>query len=88
MLQSDFRSVLAANDRESFRESVVRVAHRLGFNTVSAVAVVEKAQGAEFVHVSNVPSVYASLHTGVAASRRDPVLRHLKSHSGAHFLGP
>ncbi len=81
MLQSDFRAVLAADDRESFRTSVVKVAERLGFNTVSAVAVIDKGQDAEFVHVSNVPAAYASLHTDVHASRRDPVLRHLKSQS-------
>lgn len=81
MLQSDFHSVLAANDRESFRASVVKVAERLGFSTVSAVAVVDKGKDSEFVHVSNVPAAYVATHTNADHSRRDPILRHLKSHS-------
>ena len=81
MLQSDFHSVLAANDRDSFRTSVVKVAERLGFKTVSAVAVVDKGRDAEFVHVSNVPEAYAAVHTNADASRRDPILRHLKRQS-------
>lgn len=81
MLQSDFHSVLAANDRESFRASVVKVAERLGFSTVSAVAVVDKGKDSEFVHVSNVPAAYAAKHTNADHSRRDPILRHLKNHS-------
>jgi DNA-binding CsgD family transcriptional regulator len=81
MLQSDFRSVLGATDRESFRESVVRVAEKLGFNTVSAVAVVEKGASSEFVRVGNIPQAFLDAHVDEEASRRDPILRHLKRQS-------
>lgn len=81
MLQSDFRSVLAANDRESFREAVVRVAERLGFTTVSAIAVVDRGRDTEFVSVGNIPSGYENVYVDVQAWRRDPVMQHLRRKS-------
>jgi DNA-binding CsgD family transcriptional regulator len=81
MLQSDFRSVLAADDRESFRQSVVRVAERLGFSTVSAIAVVERGRDTEFVSVGNIPSAFEDVYVDIEAWQRDPVMQHLRRRS-------
>ncbi len=81
MLQSDFRSVLEATDRESFRESVVKVAERLGFRTVSAIAIVERGAESEFISVDNIPQTYSSAYIDRDAWRRDPVMQHLKRQS-------
>lgn len=81
MLPSDFRSVLEATDRESFRASVVRVAERLGFSTVSAIAVVDRGGASEFISVDNIPDRYNEAYVDREAWRRDPVMQHLKRHS-------
>jgi DNA-binding CsgD family transcriptional regulator len=81
MLQSEFRSVLAATDRESFRDSVVRVADQLGFRTVSALAVVDRGKDSEFVSVGNIPEAFSDIYDDPQGRRRDPVMQHLRQRS-------
>lgn len=81
MLQSDFRSVLDATDRESFRGSVVRVAQSLGFATVSATAVIDKGHAPEFISVGNIPPNFDEIFDDLEAGKRDPVMQHLRRQS-------
>lgn len=81
MLQGDFRSILEAADRESFRDSIVRLAESMGFRTVSAIVVVERGPAADFVSVDNIPAAFETQYNDRGAWRRDPVMQHLKHRS-------
>lgn len=82
MLQGDYLSVLEARNREEFHGSVVRFAQRLGFETVSAMTVVDKGIGdAEFITVDNTPAAFQKVFAGVGSGRRDPVMQHCKRHT-------
>jgi DNA-binding CsgD family transcriptional regulator len=82
MLQGGFASVLRAGSRDDFRAEVVRFTHSLGFNTVSAMAVVDYSVGrSEFVAVDNAPPGYAEAINDVPSMRRDPVMQHCRRHS-------
>ena len=82
MLQGGFASVLQAGSRDDFRSEVVRFSRGLGFNTVSAVVVVDYAVGrSEFVAIDNAPTGYADAINDVASMRRDPVMQHCRRHS-------
>ena len=82
MLQEGFASVLQSDSRDAFRTEVVRFTHKLGFNTVSAMAVVDLAVGrSEFVTVSNAPADYEAAVNDVPAMRRDPVMQHCRHHA-------
>jgi len=81
MLPGGYSSVLEAKDRDEFREEVVRFAHRLGFNTVAALTVVERgAAGTEFISVDNTPVAYTEAFRG-ARGRLDPVMQHCRKQS-------
>jgi DNA-binding CsgD family transcriptional regulator len=82
MLQGDYQAVLEARDLEEFRTAVLRFTHGIGFNTVTAVTVVERSgNDAEFISVSNTPAGYEEASQRTADARRDPVLQHLKRQS-------
>ena len=82
MLQRGFTSVLQAGSRDDFRSEVVRFTKALGFNTVSAMAVVDHAVGrSEFVSIDNAPPGYAEAINDVPSMRRDPVMQHCRRHS-------
>lgn len=82
MLQQGFTSVLQAGSRDDFRSEVVRFTKALGFNTVSAMAVVDHAVGrSEFVSIDNAPPGYAEAINDVPSMRRDPVMQHCRRHS-------
>ena len=82
MLQTGFSSVLQAVSRDDFRDEVVRFSQNLGFNTVSAMAVVDVAVGrSEFVQIDNAPDGYAAVMNDVPAMRRDPVMQHCRRHA-------
>jgi DNA-binding CsgD family transcriptional regulator len=79
MLQGDYLSILEAKNREEFRGVVVRFAQNLGFETVSAMTVVDNLGGTpEFVTVHNAPSAFVGVAEDQAAWRRDPVMQHCK----------
>ena len=59
MLLEGYSSVLAARDREEFREEVVRFTQQLGFDMVAAITVVEHGvAGTDFISVDNTPLGY------------------------------
>ena len=82
MLQQGFTSVLQAGSRDDFRSEVVRFTKALGFNTVSAMAVVDHTVGrSEFVSIDNAPPGYAEAINDVPSMRRDPVMQHCRRHT-------
>jgi DNA-binding CsgD family transcriptional regulator len=82
MLPGGYSSVLKARSREEFRDEVVRFTQRLGFETVSAVTVVEHAVGkSDHIVVDNTPSDYVEPYRDHGSFRRDPVLQHCKRQS-------
>jgi DNA-binding CsgD family transcriptional regulator len=79
MLQGDYQSILEAKNREEFRGVVVRFAQNLGFETVSAMTVVDNLGGKpEFVTVDNTPTGFQEVFTDPSFGRRDPVMQHCK----------
>jgi len=79
MLDSGFSSVLEAESREDFRGEVIRFTTALGFNTVSALAVVDRGIGmADFAAVDNAPPGYAEAINDALSMRRDPVMQHCR----------
>jgi DNA-binding CsgD family transcriptional regulator len=80
MLPAGYTAVLQARNREEFRGEVVRFTRNLGFDTVSAVTIVDRGLGlSEMITVDNTPSGYAdTTYVDAAGCRRDPVLRHCK----------
>jgi DNA-binding CsgD family transcriptional regulator len=82
MLQGGYSSVLQARDRDEFRDEVVRFGRALGFETVSAVAVIDHGIGrSEFVVVDNTPQEFLGVFNDPNAMRRDPVMQHCKRQS-------
>ncbi len=82
MLQGDYLSVLEAKNRDEFHGAMVRFAQRLGFETVAAMAVVDKGIGdAEFITVDNTPVAFQNVFAGIGSGRRDPVMQHCKRNS-------
>jgi DNA-binding CsgD family transcriptional regulator len=79
MLSVGFTSVLEAGSRDDFLREVVRFSQNLGFNTVSAMAVVDFGVGrSEFVSIDNAPAGFASVAHNVSGMRRDPVMQHCR----------
>jgi len=79
MLQGDYLSVLEAKDQAQFRSVVVRFAQQLGFDTVSASAIVDRPDtGSEFVAVHNTPAAFEQTFENLNIGRRDPVMQHCK----------
>lgn len=82
MLPGGYTSVLKANSREEFREEVVRFTLRLGFETVSAITVVDHGLGkSEFINVDNTPLEYTQTYFDPVMQRSDPVMQHCKRQS-------
>lgn len=79
MLQGEYRSVLEARNRLEFRDAVVRFTRQLGFETVSAMTVVDHAVGhSDFITVDNTPPGYEDAFRSATSARRDPVMQHCK----------
>lgn len=82
MLQGGYASVLGAGSRDEFRGEVVRFAQQLGFDTVSAMAVVDHGLGrSDFVLIDNAPAGYSDAFHDVSSMRRDPVMQHCRRYS-------
>ena len=79
MLQDGFTSVLQVKNRDELLNEVVAFTHRLGFETVTATAVVDHFRGqSEFIAVDNTPAGFLDIHEDQAMWGRDPVLQHCK----------
>ncbi len=82
MLQGGYAAVLSAGTRDDFRGEVVRFTRALGFDTVSAIAVIDHAIGrSEFASIDNAPEGYAAAINDMPSMRRDPVMQHCRSQS-------
>jgi DNA-binding CsgD family transcriptional regulator len=79
MLQGDYQSVLEAKDQAQFQSVVIRFAQQLGFDTVSAMAVVDRPGiESEFVTVHNTPMAFEDTFENTSVNKRDPVMQHCK----------
>jgi DNA-binding CsgD family transcriptional regulator len=82
MLQGGYLSVLQARNRDEFRDEVIRFGRALGFETVTAVTVVDRGIGSsDFVVVGNTPQEFLDTFNNANAMRRDPVMQHCKKQS-------
>ena len=82
MLPGGYSAVMKAQDREEFRGEIVRFAHDLGFETVSAMTVIDHGLGnSEFIVVDNTPEAYAEPYADRTIGRRDPVMQHCRRQS-------
>ena len=82
MLQGDYLSVLEAGNEEEFRSVIVRFAHNLGFQTVTAMVAVDRVGlGTEFLAVHNTPLAFQHTFDSQLVGRRDPVSQHCKRSS-------
>ena len=81
MLQGGFTSVLEARSRDELLTEVVGFTQRLGFNTVSAMTVIDHfCAEPEFITVHNTPLAYRKAFEDFDKGRRDPVMQHCKRH--------
>lgn len=79
MLQGGYASVLEAQTRADFQQEIVRFTRALGFNTVSAMSVIDYAvDRSEFVAVSHAPPGYAEAINDLALAAQDPVMQHCR----------
>lgn len=79
MLPGGYASVLQARSREEFRDEIVRFTHQLGFETVSAVTMVDLGLGrSDLVTVDNTPASYVEPYRDDKDCKRDPVLQHCR----------
>lgn len=79
MLQGDYLSVLEAKDQAQFQSVVIRFAQQLGFDTVSAMVVVDRPGiESEFVTVHNTPMAFEQTFENTSINKRDPVMQHCR----------
>jgi DNA-binding CsgD family transcriptional regulator len=82
MFSGGYSSVLQARDRDEFRGEVIRFANRLGFDTVSAMTVIDHGPGrSDFITIDNTPEAFLPISQDPVAGRRDPVMQHCKRQS-------
>ena len=82
MLQGGFTSVLGAGNRDEFLKEVVGFTKRLGFETVSAMTVVDHFRAeSEFITIHNTPAAYRKAFEDFDKGRHDPVMQHCKRQS-------
>lgn len=79
MLQDGFTSVLQVKTREELLSEIVAFTKRLGFETVNAMAVVDRFRDdPHFAWVDNTPMAYREAFEDLEYARRDPVMQHCK----------
>ncbi|MDH3459834.1 MAG: LuxR family transcriptional regulator [Burkholderiaceae bacterium] len=82
MLYGGYISVMEAQDRDGLRSEVVRFSKRLGFDTVSAITVIDRPLAdPEFIAIDNAPEAYRDSLQNPSKGRRDPVMQHCKAQS-------
>ena len=82
MLPGGYASVMKAQNRDEFRDEVVRFSQRLGFETVSAMTVIDHAPGnSEFITIDNTPLDYVEPFQDPKFGKRDPVMQHCRRQS-------
>jgi DNA-binding CsgD family transcriptional regulator len=79
MLRDEFTSVLQVKSREELLSEVVGFTRRLGFETVTAMCVIDNFRGQpQFVWVDNAPRAYTE-SAQYSSGQRDPVMHHCKT---------
>jgi DNA-binding CsgD family transcriptional regulator len=79
MLESGYLSVLDAKTKDELLAHVVRFAQHLGFQTVTATAVIDHHAGdPEFSWIDNAPAAYRDIGEDRSNGKRDPVMQHCK----------
>ena len=83
MLQRDYLSVLEAETKDEFEQQVVRFTRDLGFETVTAMLVIDQVVGeSEFISIDNAPTGYYEQDwNDPQAAKSDPVMQHCKHRS-------
>lgn len=82
MLHGSYLSVHEAHDADDFRNAVIRFSGQLGFDTVSAVTVIDHPLAdSDFIAIDNAPPAYRQSIDDPAHGRIDPVLQHCKRQS-------
>jgi DNA-binding CsgD family transcriptional regulator len=82
MLQGGFSEVLKSGNRDEFEGELIAFTRRLGFETMSAMLVIDHMLGeAEFITVDNTPRAYKDSFRNPLNGRRDPVMQHCKRQS-------
>ena len=82
MLPGGFTAVMQASNRDEFRAEIVRFAHALGFETVSAITAIDHGlNNREFIVVDNTPADYLESSNDRDSYRRDPVMQHCRRNS-------
>lgn len=82
MLQGGFSEVLTSRNRDEFECELVGFTRRLGFETMSAMLVIDHTLGeAEFITVDNTPRAHKESFQNPMNGRRDPVMQHCKRRS-------
>jgi DNA-binding CsgD family transcriptional regulator len=82
MLPGGYSAVLEARNRDEFRDEVVRFTQRIGFETVSAITVIDRGLGkSDFINIDNTPANYVEPYQDPSCYRRDPVMQHCKRQS-------
>ena len=82
MLQGGFSEVMTSRSRDEFEGELIAFTKRLGFETMSAMLVIDHMLGeAEFITVDNTPRAYKESFLNPKNGRRDPVMQHCKRQS-------
>ena len=82
MLPGGYTAVLQARSRDEFRDEVVRFTQRLGFETVSAITVIDRGLGkSDFINIDNTPVGFTQIYADPSLQRRDPVMQHCRRQS-------
>jgi len=79
LLSDCLQSVIQVQSRDAFRDQIIRFAHGLGFDYVSAMTVVDRsADRSDFISVDNMPERMVEAVAQLENCRRDPVMQHCK----------
>jgi DNA-binding CsgD family transcriptional regulator len=82
MLQGGYLSVMESRTEQEFRDQIVRFSQQLGFETVSAITVIDRPMAnPDFFAVDNAPPAFRDTIDDKSLGRIDPVLQHCKSQS-------
>lgn len=82
MLQGGYLAVMESRTEQDFRNEIVRFSQQLGFETVSAITVIDQPLAApEFYAVDNAPAAFRETIDNEALGRVDPVMQHCKNQS-------
>ncbi len=82
MLAGGYKSVLEARNPDEFRSEIVRFTRGLGFDTVTALTVIDRGPGeSQFISIDNTPAGYLDSSSDPIFARRDPVMQHCRVQS-------